>query len=80
MDSLNSFLLGVLAFLWTNLTTIAGFVLAWLIVRRMLLEKRNPGNFFAWFFIVIFFPLIGAPLYLLLGGRKSLSKSKRVDG
>ena len=25
----------------------------------------------AWFFIVVFFPLIGVPLYFMFGGRKS---------
>jgi len=60
-----------IAFLLTNLTTVVGFVLALVILRRVISEKRNPGNFFAWFFLVVFFPLIGAPLYFMFGGRKS---------
>jgi cardiolipin synthase len=62
---------GAWAFFVTNATTVLGFVLALLIIRRVLREKRNPSNFFAWFFIVVFFPLIGVPLYFMLGGRKS---------
>lgn len=59
------------AILLTNIITILGFILALVIVRRVLAEKRNPSNFFAWFFIVIFFPIIGVPLYFMFGGRKS---------
>lgn len=73
---MRSLLTSKLTFLWTHATTVLGFVLALLIIRRMLLEKRNPGNFFAWLFIVVSFPLIGAPMYLLFGGRKSRRKSR----
>lgn len=58
-------------FLLTNFTAVIGFVLALLIIRRVFEEKRNPSNFFAWFFIVIFMPIIGVPLYFMFGGRKS---------
>ena len=68
---LTCWLSGTWAFFATNATTVLGFILALLIVRRVLREKRNPSNFFAWFFIVVFFPLIGVPLYFMLGGRKS---------
>ena len=64
-------------FFLTNATTVAGFILALLIVRRVLVEKRTPSNFFAWFFIVVFFPLVGVPLYFMFGGRKS-RKSARI--
>lgn len=60
-----------IAVLLTNLITILGFLLALMIVRRVFIEKRNPSNFFAWFFVVIFFPVIGVPLYFMFGGRKS---------
>lgn len=75
-DPLISYLGGGLVFVLTNLTTILGFLLALIIIRRVLTEKRNPSNFFAWFFVVIFFPLIGVPLYFLLGGRKSRRMAK----
>jgi cardiolipin synthase len=60
-----------IAVLLTNLITVLGFLLALIIVRRVFVEKRNPSNFFAWFFIVVFFPIIGVPLYFMFGGRKS---------
>jgi len=62
---------GAFAFFATNGTTVLGFILALLIIRRVLIEKRSPSNFFAWFFVVVFIPLIGVPLYFMFGGRKS---------
>lgn len=64
-------------FIWSNLFAVCGFALALLIVRRVFSEKRNPSNFFAWFFIVVFFPLFGVPLYFMFGGRKS-RRSARI--
>lgn len=72
-------LLGVsLVFLLTNLTSVVGFVLALLIIHRVFAEKRSPSNFFAWFFVVVFIPIVGVPLYFMFGGRKSrkLAKNK----
>ncbi len=73
---LTSWLGGALAFFVANGTTVLGFILALLIIRRVLTEKRNPSNFFAWFFIVLFFPLVGVPLYFMFGGRKSRKTSR----
>ena len=60
-----------LVFVVTNLTTVLGFVLALLIIRRVFAEKRNPSNFFAWLLLVVFIPVLGVPLYFMFGGRKS---------
>jgi cardiolipin synthase len=74
---LTSWLGGAFTFFVANATTVLGFILALLIIRRVLTEKRNPSNFFAWFFIVVFFPLVGVPLYFMFGGRKS-RKTTRI--
>ncbi|MGJ8653295.1 MAG: cardiolipin synthase [Opitutaceae bacterium] len=66
----------VAAFMFTNFIAITGFLLALLIIRRAFLEKRNPGNFFAWLFVVLFSPLIGVPLYFMFGGRKSRKNTR----
>jgi len=78
IDPLIELLGGSLVFLLTNFTAVVSFVLALLIIRRVFEEKRNPSNFFAWSFIVIFMPIIGVPLYFMFGGRKSrkLAKNK----
>jgi cardiolipin synthase A/B len=79
INPLTYWLGGAFAFFLANATSVIGFILALLIVRRVFSEKRNPSNFFAWFFVVVFFPLLGVPLYFMFGGRKSrrLTRIKR---
>ncbi len=50
--------------------TVASFLLAFFFVARLLAEKRQPGNTFAWLLIIILVPYVGVPLYLMFGGRK----------
>lgn len=57
--------------LFTHLSAWVGFLLALLITARLVIEKRNPSNVFAWGMIIFFLPYIGVPLYFLFGGRKS---------
>jgi cardiolipin synthase len=57
---------GILA----ELFAIAGFILAFFLVARLMSEKRAPANTFAWLLIIVLVPWVGVPLYLLLGGRK----------
>ena len=52
------------------LFTIAGFLLAFFLVARLMSEKRAPANTFAWLLIIVLLPYVGVPLYLLIGGRK----------
>jgi cardiolipin synthase A/B len=53
-----------------HLLTVVGFILALLAIARLLSERRQPGNTFAWLLAIAFVPYLGVPLYLLLGGRK----------
>ncbi len=57
---------GILAVVFT----IAGFLLAFFLVARLMSEKRAPANTFAWLLLIVLLPYVGVPLYLLLGGRK----------
>jgi cardiolipin synthase A/B len=50
--------------------TVAGFLLAFFMVARLIGEKRAPANTFAWLLGIILIPYVGVPLYLLFGGRK----------
>lgn len=54
----------------SHLLTIAGFLLALFLIARLMSEKRQPGNTFAWLLGIILIPYLGVPLYLLFGGRK----------
>jgi cardiolipin synthase len=53
-----------------HLLTIGGFLLAFFLVARLLAEKRQPSNTFAWLLVIVLVPYVGVPLYLLFGGRK----------
>ncbi len=71
-----------IAFFAAHLSTLVGFVLALLIMGRLVIEKRNPSNIFAWALIILFAPFIGVPLYFLFGGRKSrhlVANKRRVN-
>ena len=64
-----------------HLFTVGGFLLALFLVARLLAEKRQPSNTFAWLLGIILVPYIGVPLYLLLGGRKLkklISRKSRI--
>lgn len=68
-------------FTLAHLSTLAGFILAMVIVGHLFNERRSPSNIFAWSFLVFFVPYLGVPLYLLFGGRKSrrlVNNKKRV--
>jgi len=53
-----------------HLLTVVGFLLAFLAIARLISERRQPSNTFAWLLAIAFIPYVGVPLYLLLGGRK----------
>ncbi|HEX3728638.1 MAG TPA: phospholipase D-like domain-containing protein [Opitutaceae bacterium] len=50
--------------------TVAGFLLAFFMVARLIGEKKAPANTFAWLLGIILIPYVGVPLYLIFGGRK----------
>jgi cardiolipin synthase len=60
-----------------HLFAIAGFILAFFLVARLMSEKRAPANTFAWLLMMILVPYVGVPLYLILGGRKLSRVVKR---
>ena len=66
--------------LLAHLSTVAGFILAFFLVARLMSERRAPANTFAWLLVIVFIPWLGVPLYLFLGGRKlrRLAKDKKA--
>ncbi len=75
MDTLRQFYDAVRDHPFTNallphLLTVAGFLLAFLAIARLMSERKQPGNTFAWLFAIAFVPWLGVPFYLLFGGRK----------
>ncbi len=53
-----------------HLGTLIGFGLAFVLIARLMREKRRPSNTFAWLLVIVLAPYIGVPLFLLFGGRK----------
>ena len=53
-----------------HLLTVAGFLLAFFAIARLMSQRKQPGNTFAWLLAIAFIPYVGVPLYLLIGGRK----------
>ncbi len=63
---LTSYLLAI----WPYLGTYLGFGLAFIVIARLMREKRRPSATVAWLLIIWFIPPLGVPLYLIFGGRK----------
>lgn len=61
---------GILTGLFSYIFSIAGFLLAILLIARLMREKRQPSNTLSWLMVLVFLPHLGVPLYLLFGGRK----------
>src|SRR5256885_15597652 len=53
-----------------HLLTVVGFLLAFFAIARLMSQRKQPGNTFAWLFLIVFVPYVGVPLYLMFGGRK----------
>ncbi len=53
-----------------HVLTVAGFLLAFFLVARLMSQKKAPANTFAWLLVILLVPYVGVPLFLLIGGRK----------
>lgn len=60
-----------------HMFTMVGFFLAFLAIARLISERKQPSNTFAWLLAIAFIPYVGVPLYLLLGGTKILRRADR---
>jgi len=69
-DTLREFFARHAGSLAAELATVAGFILAVLLVARLMSEKRAPAATFAWLLIIVLVPWVGVPFYLFFGGRK----------
>lgn len=53
-----------------HLLTVVGFLLALFAIARLMSERKQPGNTFAWLLAIVFIPWLSVPLFLIFGGRK----------
>lgn len=58
---------------------IAGYLLAIILIPRILLERRHPGATIAWVLAIGLVPYLGVPLYFLMGGRRVKKISLHKD-
>jgi cardiolipin synthase len=63
-----------------HLASIAGFVLAATFAVVIIRERRPPASAMAWLLAVAIAPWLGVPLYLALGGRKMLRRTREKPG
>ncbi|MGA1839791.1 MAG: cardiolipin synthase [bacterium] len=63
----------------SHLFAIIGFLLAILLIARLMREKRSPGSTIAWLLAIIMIPQIGIPFYFLFGGRKIKRMIEKKD-
>jgi len=63
---------------YEHILTVCGFLLAVVLIARLLREPRPSGAALAWLLGIIFLPYVGVPLYMIFAGRKirRLIKSK----
>jgi cardiolipin synthase len=59
--------------IWKNVIlalNIAGYLFAFFLIPRIILERRHPSATLAWMLAIVLLPLIGIPLYFLIGVRR----------
>jgi len=59
-----------------HLGAVLGFALAFVLVARLMRQKRRPSNTVAWLLMILLVPYLGVPLYIMFGGRKLSRKTK----
>src|SRR5689334_12135261 len=56
--------------LTSELLTHLGFLLALVFLANLLRQKRSPSSTIAWLLVILVWPYVGVPLYVMFGGRK----------
>jgi cardiolipin synthase len=62
-----------------HVTSVLGFLLAVLLLSRILRERRPPTSTMAWLLAIVLVPYVGVPLYFLIGGRKHRRLAARKE-
>lgn len=71
--------MNIAQWLFAHSLEIIGYLLAILLIPRILLERRHPGATIAWVLAIGLIPFLGVPLYFLIGGRR-IKKVSRKKG
>ena len=62
-----------------HISSVLGFLLAVLLLSRILRERRPPASTMAWLLVIVLVPYLGVPLYFLIGGRKHRRMAARKE-
>ena len=62
-----------------HIFSILGFLLAVVLLSRIVRERRPPASTMAWLLSILLVPYLGVPLYLLIGGRKHRRLAARKE-
>ena len=65
------------SWLITDAVAVMGFLLGFVLIAYILLQKRSFTGTIAWLLAVILVPYVGVPLYLLVGGRKLKRRAEK---
>jgi cardiolipin synthase len=57
-----------------------GFLLALVFLANLLRQKRSPSSTIAWLLVILVWPYVGVPLYVMFGGRKMNPMARRKAG
>jgi len=71
--------MNIAQWLFAHSLEITGYLLAILLIPRILLERRHPGATIAWVLAIGLVPFVGVPLYFLIGGRRIKKVSRKKD-
>lgn len=60
-------------------TTVFGYLLAFALIPRILLSRREAGASLAWILIILFVPYLGAILFFVIGRTRVLRKARKKE-
>jgi cardiolipin synthase len=65
--------------IFAHFLEIVGYMLAIVLIPRILLERRHPGATLAWILAIGLLPYVGVPLYFLVGGKRIKRIVEKMD-
>jgi len=65
--------------LFPEILTRFGFILAFVLMAGLLRQRRSPSSTIAWLLVILLLPYVGVPLYIVFGGRKVRRMARRKD-
>ena len=65
--------------IFAHFLEIVGYMLAIILIPRILLERRHPGATLAWILAIGLLPYVGVPLYFLIGGKRIKRIVQRME-